>query len=263
MLDEGEPADNALDNGFCIWITEADEKVFGFRLFRAYEKLLKEHGMKSGVENLKGSNFKGVKTIEEFYGFYVGKTLPKTNCEWLEIPDFYLAEATDGKVFFDNLGEFTRIRNYLLNDRPEDVRIKKLASALFYAAQSGQYNYSRCISHGEYVAAGLALSDFIKSAMNAAFLINRKYAPYYKWTFRALKGLENLSCIADPIEKLASAPYNEKENVALIENVCAAIIGKLVEFGYTQKTGDYLEPYAYKVNDLIIDGNLRNDPIML
>lgn len=30
---------------------------------------------------------------------------------------------------------------------PEDVRRKKLAARLIFMAQSGQYNYSRCLGH--------------------------------------------------------------------------------------------------------------------
>ena len=263
-FDDDLSTDHDFDAGFCIWITKEDEKDFGFRLFRAYEKLIKcVDGAKPQKKSFFGSDFKGVKTIEDFYGFYTGGKLPVTNAEWLGIPDFYLAEATNGKVFSDKLGEFTRIREYLKNDRPEDVRLKKLASALFYAAQSGQYNYARCIAHGEYVAASLALSEFVKSIMDAVFLLNRKYAPYYKWTFRALKSLDDLLQTADLLEKLQSAPYNDKENVIIIEKLCAMIIGHLVEYGYTQNKGDYLEAYAYAVNDLIMDGDLRNSPIML
>ena len=39
---------------------------------------------------------------------------------------------------------------------PEDVRAKKIGSCALKAAQSGQYNYARCIKHGEDGAAMLA-----------------------------------------------------------------------------------------------------------
>ena len=263
-FDDDTSRDHDFDAGFCIWITAEDEKEFGFKLFRAYEKLFKtSNAMRAKQKSLFGSDFKGVKTIEGFYGFYTGGKLPKSNREWLSIPDFYLAEATNGKVFFDNLGEFTRIREHLKNGRPEDVRMKKLASALFFMAQAGQYNYSRSLAHGENVAAAIAATDFVKSAMEAAFLLERKYAPYYKWTFRALKGLDGSSDIIAPIEKILSSPYDGNKNAELIESVCSSIAGRLIDDGYTQKKGDYLEAYAYAVNDLIIDGDLRNDPIMM
>lgn len=63
-------------------------------------------------------------------------------------PDSCLAAATNGEVFRDDLGEFSRIRQSFL-DMPQDVRLKKLAGHLIMAAQAGQYNFKRCISHGE------------------------------------------------------------------------------------------------------------------
>ena len=120
--------------------------------------------MKSQDKSLFGSDFRGVRTIREFYAFYVGSRLPETNADWLAIPDHYLAEATNGRVFDDPLGEFTRIRREIASGMPRDVRLKKIAARCALMAQSGQYNYSRCLAHGEEGAALLALSEFVKNA---------------------------------------------------------------------------------------------------
>lgn len=250
---------------FNMWITDDDDKLFGFKLFRAYEKLPKTfEGYTASQKSARGGNFRGVQTIENFYAFYLGgKGLPKNNFDWLSIPDYALAEATNGKVFVDKLGEFTRIRKVLLSERPQDVRLKKLASELFYMAQYGQYNYSRCMRHGETVSAGIALAEFIKSAMKAAFLLKDKYAPYYKWTFRALKELDGFCDLAPLIEKMQVSPADQWQNETLIEAVCCKIKDYLIEYGYVGNKGDYLESYAYAVNDLISDGELRNTPVML
>ena len=263
-FDDEVSTDHDYGAGFCIWIPKADDQKYGFRLFRAYSELPREYmGVSVKEKSAFGSGNVGVHTIEDFYDAYTGGRLPENNVDWLLTSDADLAEATNGKVFCDNLGEFTRIREYLLNGRPEDVRLKKLASALFYMAQAGQYNYTRCIKRGERVAASLALTEFVKRAMNAAFLLNRKYAPYYKWTFRALKGLDELSDMAVDVEKLQAAPYDADENARIIEKICAAVVDHLVDYGYVQRKGDYLEPYAYAVNDLIRDGDLRNTPVTI
>lgn len=67
---------------------------------------------------------------------------------------------------------------------PEDVRLKKLAARLAVMAQAGQYNYPRCLRRGELVAAQLALAAFMDAAMSAVYLLNRRYAPFYKWRHR-------------------------------------------------------------------------------
>lgn len=262
-FDDDVSRDHDFEPGFCLWITEEDERAFGFRLFRAYGRLPREFdGVKVRNKSLFGSDFKGVHTIGQFYSFYVGNRLPETNAEWLSIPDFYLAEATNGQVFDDPLGEFTRIRRYL-TDRPEDVRLKKLGSAVFHMAQLGQYNYSRCLKHGERAAAALALANFCKSAAQAVFLLNRAYAPYDKWLFRGMRRLPLLGKEAGTLDALLAAPLDEAANQSRIEALCAALATVLREQGLAACTGDYLEPYAYEIGENIRDGALRNSPVML
>ncbi|MCI8894313.1 MAG: DUF4037 domain-containing protein [Lachnospiraceae bacterium] len=263
--DDAVSRDHDYEPGFCLWLTEEDEREFGFRLFRAYSKLPREyHGVKNQNRSVLGSQFKGVHTIGEFYTFYTGcEGAPRTMEQWLSIPEFYLAEATNGEVFDDPLGHFTRIRQEILTGRPRDVRLKKLASSLFYMAQAGQYNYSRCMAHGERGAAALALSEFVKNAASAVFLLNDVYEPYYKWVFRAMKELPVLGDCALQLEELLSASCDAEKNKAIIEALCSRLIQVLVEQGLAEPAGDYLEPYAYGVNDRIGDGILRNQPVML
>jgi len=262
-FDDAVSRDHDFEPGFCLWLTEADERAFGFRLFRAYSKLPKAFdGVEIKQKSLFGSDFKGVHTIRHFYSFYVGEHVPQSNEEWMAIPDFYLAEATNGQVFADPLGEFTRIRQALLS-RPEDVRLKKLGSSVFYMAQLGQYNYSRCLQHGERAAAAVALADFCRHAAQAVFLLNRAYAPYYKWLFRAMGRLPLLGERADSLAALLAAPMDEKKNVPIIEDVCGKIAQALRAQGLAACTGDYLEPYAYEIGEHIRDGALRNSPVML
>lgn len=90
-------------------------------------------------------------------------------------------------MFEDSLGEFSRIRAALAEYYPEDVRIKKIAARAAGMAQSGQYNYGRCMCRGDTVAASLALNEFVRQAMSMLYLLNRRYAPYYKWMFRGLR----------------------------------------------------------------------------
>lgn len=257
--------DHDFEPGFCLWLTEEDERDFGFRLFRAYRRLPDEFmGIKIKEKSALGSDTKGVHTIKEFYSFYTGSAVsPKTLEEWMSVPDFYLAEATNGEIFSDPLGEFTKIREQLKNGRPQDVRLKKLASHVFYMAQTGQYNYERCINHGEKAAAATALADFAKHTARAVHLLNNAYAPYYKWLFRSMKELPILGNLSNDLEKLLSAPYNSDENCALIESIAQSVIKELTEQNLSNLYDNYLEPYAYCITSRITDGNLRNAPVML
>ena len=258
-FDDEISKDHDYEAGFCLWIDEEADKEFGFKLFRAYRRLPKEYEeVKMQEESVLGSKFKGVHTIKEFYSFYTGTgDVPETLDHWLSIPDFYLAEATNGLIFSDPQGEFSRIRGGLMH-RPEDIRLKKLAECLFAMAQCGQYNYGRCIDHKQYAAAATTLSDFAKYAAEAIYHLNKAYAPYYKWLF---KGLENLSILSDLnpfFYELMQEPYNQEKNFVIIEKISTAIIAEIKNQDLSNRSDDYLEPFAYDVMSHINDSNLRN-----
>ncbi|MGN0453194.1 MAG: DUF4037 domain-containing protein [Ruminococcus sp.] len=264
-FDDELSKDHDFEPGFCLWLTEEDDRLFGFKLFRAYQKLPKEFmGVKVQDTSLFGSASKGVHTIKEFYSFYTGTgEAPKTLSEWLSIPDYYLSEATNGEVFADPLGEFTAIRKKILTGMPEDVRLQKLASAVFNMAQAGQYNYKRCLLHGEKTAAGIALAKFAESTAHAVYLLNRAYMPYYKWAFRGIEKLPLLSGVSEILETLLFEPYNSERNLPLIEETAMQIADEIRNQGLSDRREDYLEPYAYCIKNRIKDSNLRNSPVML
>lgn len=56
----------------------------------------------------------GVFSIESFYYRYTA-SIPFlwTIRPWLKLPENHLATATNGQIYFDNYGEFTRIRKHL------------------------------------------------------------------------------------------------------------------------------------------------------
>ena len=180
--------------------------------------------------------------------------------QWLSLPDFALAEAVGGEIFDDRYGEITAIRKRLRR-RPSDIRFKKLAGQLLMMAQSGQYNYNRCLRHGETAAAQLAVTEFVKSTMAAVFLINDEYQPYYKWSFRAMRALPKLSLEAELLEYLLTTDNEEEtrgEKYAVIESIAADVAKELHEQGLVGTADPDLEKRAYEVNGRIADPQIRN-----
>lgn len=261
--DDEVSKDHDYEPGFTIWLTEEDEKNYGFKLFRAYSKLPKEFmGVKLNNSSYNGTTH-GVQTIEDFCRFYLGsKEVPKSLDQWLYIPDFYLAEASNGEVFIDNLGKFTSIRKEILN-RPEDVRLKKLSSEVFLMAQTGQYNYKRCIDHNEIGSAILSLNDFVKHACSVIYLLNNVYEPYYKWVFKKMDELTLLKDLKEKLLSLLTNPTNFNDNFELIEYISIKIIEELKNQKLTTLNISYLEDHAYQIRDRIKDNNLRNSSIVL
>ena len=252
-FDDELSRDHDFGVGFCLWLTDEDYDKYGFRMSRAYTKLVREHG---GTTDVNGGMFvgKGVHTVNEFYAYYIGNRLPETDFEWMAIDDEYLAEATNGRIFCDTYGLFTDIRNKLFA-RPNDVRLKKLACALLAAAQSGQYNLPRCLARGEYVAASQALAGFVDSAIGAAYLLCGKYKPYYKWAHRGLSQLpvlNELSALTDSLVRMSL-----EQTPPLVENICAVLQQAVRDMGLSDRTDNFLEGYAYCVNDKIRNVNLR------
>ncbi len=179
-FDDEISRDHDFGAGFCLWLTEEDNELFGFQLARAYGRLPRLYmDFEKGKTNSYGTARYGVKTISDFYLPLTGrKGAPETLHDWLYIPEHALAAATNGCVFRDNLGEFSRIRNEIKNGMPEDIRLKKLAARAALMAQSGQYNFSRCLAHGENGAAALASVEYARNTASLVFLIMGDYAPF-------------------------------------------------------------------------------------
>ena len=251
-FDDEISADHDFSNGFYIWLTDDDDIKYGVALARIYRECVDPPSKKSAAPRPRG-----VITIGDFYARYTGRRgLPEGALEWLYLPESALAEATNGKVFFDGIGEFSAIRSALADGMPEDVRKKKLAARLLTMAQAGQYNYSRCLSHGERGAARLALSEFASAAISAIFLLNGRYAPFYKWSLRAMRGLFELSHLEAKLTALL-CEANEQTCAALVEDICAAVAAHLRQAGLSQSHSDYLEAHAYEVFNSIRDRDLR------
>ena len=263
-FDDEVSRDHDFEPGFCIFLPGEDvvDRKQAFSLERAYAKLPKEfRGFWRQTLAPVGGARHGVLRTAEFFAEKCGRPDGGlTTAQWLAVPEQALAEATNGEIWYDGCGEVTRIRSELA-EFPEDVRRKKLAGYLLLMAQAGQYNYRRCLAHGETAAAQLAVIEFAQSATSVIFLLNGRYQPYYKWSFRALRALPVLSLDAELLEFLITTDNdgeNAEEKYDTIESIAADVIDELIDRGLTQAICGDLEKHAYSVNDGIEDAGLRN-----
>lgn len=264
-FDDEISRDHDFELGFCIFIPGEDivDRKRAFQLERAYSKLPVEYvGIKRLPVSPVGGNRNGVIRTADFYLKAVGSPDGKLSTEqWLRIPDYALAEAVNGEVFFDDYGEFSEIRERLIF-MPDDIKLKRLAGNLLIMAQSGQYNFTRCLKHCEPEAAQLACVEFVKAAMKVNFILQDRYMPYYKWSFKALHQLFGTEKLADRLSFLLFGD-NRDENVAeqkyyTIEEIAADVIASLQDKNLTKAICGDLEKHAYSVNDKIADGTVRN-----
>ncbi len=257
--DDETSRDHDFEPGFCIFLP--DKNIISerqeFLLERAYAKLPKEYcGVIRQRISPVGGNRHGVKRTADYFLSAVGEPNGELSVEaWLHIPDFALAEAVNGEIFFDNYGEFVAIREKIQH-MPEDILLKRLAGNILIMAQAGQYNFQRCLKHNEPEAAQLACNEFINAAMKTAFLLNGKYMPYYKWSFRALREIDN--SLAKNLSLLLVSKKSAEEKYEIIEEISSFFILELQKKEITKEICPDLEKHAYSVNDMIKDGSIRN-----
>ena len=264
--DDELSCDHDFEPGFCIFIPDDLDSKTVFALERAYSALPQEFcGYKRSRVGAVGGNRHGVIKTSRFFEDKTGTPDGVMSLvDWLTVPEYALFEATNGEVFEDNLGELSKIRERL-SYYPEDVRLKKLAGNLLIMAQSGQYNFNRLLTRGETAAAQLAVFEFVKSAMSVIFLLNKKYMPYYKWSFRALREMPVLGDTAKLFEYLLTSKNSENEGYKkgiLIERLCADIAREVRRENLVPKYDNELERVSYTVNDKIKDPDLRNSHIL-
>ncbi len=265
--DDAVSRDHDFDAGFCLFVTQNDYDIFGFRLERAYEKLPREYmGLTRGLLSPVGGARRGVIVIEEFCRKFFGMpTAPKTNRDWLYLPSSSLAAAASGALFADPLGVMSEIRAVISRGYPEDVLRKRLAGHLILAAQAGQYNYPRAIRREDRGAAQLSIFEFVRHAVSAIYLLNRRFEPFYKWAFRGLRELPLLGDMAELLLlllELDNTPAHAEAKRESVEYIAGELAAALRESRLSDAAGAELEGHAYAVQNGIADSALRNSHIM-
>ena len=267
-FDDAVSQDHDFEPGFCIFLPEEEllDRRTEFQLERAYAALPKEFlGFSRPKLSPVGGNRRGVIRLGDFLEARTGSRDGTLSLDrWLRLEEQYLAEIVNGELFWTGDGTFAALRERL-SRQPADVRCKKLAGNLLLMAQAGQYNYGRCLAHGEPAAAQLAAGEFVRHAIAVIFLLNERYLPYYKWQFRALRQLPLLAGEAETLELLLTTDNGREMARAkqdLMENLASAIIAALQDQNLTEAVCGDLEKHAYSVNDRISDPALRNAHIL-
>lgn len=267
-FDDAVSQDHDFEPGFCIFLPEEEllDRRTEFQLERAYAALPKEFlGFSRPKLSPVGGNRRGVIRLGDFLEARTGSRDGTLSLDrWLRLEEQYLAEIVNGELFWTGDGTFAALRERL-SRQPADVRCKKLAGNLLLMAQAGQYNYGRCLAHGEPAAAQLAAGEFVRHAIAVIFLLNERYLPYYKWQFRALRQLPLLAGEAETLELLLTTDNGREMARAkqdLMENLASAIIAALQDQNLTEAVCGDLEKHAYSVNDHIADPALRNAHIL-
>lgn len=256
-FDDEVSRDHDFEPGFCLFLPgeEIVSRRDEFLLERAYAKLPEAFmGLKRSRLSPVGGDRHGVIRADRFFEEHTGRADGKLSLtDWLHLPDYALAEAVNGDIFRDDSGFFTRIREGLVP--PPDAVNKKLAGAFFLMGQAGQYNYARCLRHGEGGASHLAADTFVRASLQAAHLLSGRFLPYYKWAFRSLRSLPEGEALA---EKLEAVLTGNSDTEKIIEDVCQTLARQAKRRDAALPDGNEMERLAYAVNDRIREESVRN-----
>lgn len=263
-FDDDYSRDHDFGPSFCIWLEGPDYLQCGREVQNVYDALPGTFGdYPARTVTAHGKGRVGVLCTQVWYARYTGFAKgPRTPEEWLRTPEFSLATAVNGEVFHDPAGRFTEIREYLKQGYPEDIRLKRIAARASTMAQAGQYNYMRCLKRGDGIAAGLALAEFVRAGLSMLYLLNRTYAPYYKWLYRGARELKILPRACGLFGRLTEAGDGE-EKAELIERICLLVGGELRRQGLSEETDPFLEAHCGQILDHIQEQRIRNMPVMI
>jgi hypothetical protein len=249
--------------GFCIWLNQCDYRLFSQDIEEALQKLPAGFkGFSSRNSSIWGEKRVGVFETGDFYSTFIGLTrIPETNDEWMSIPENNLAACTNGRIFHDPFGEFTSLRNSLLDFYPEDVRLKKIAARCMSSGQSGQYNFPRCCKRKDFFAAQYAETKFCSDIISIVFLFNRKYSPFYKWMHRALPDLKLLGTwMFHMISKLVTIrDITVKEEI--IEEMSLALIETIRNSDLSSSNSTFLADHGPEILTRIQDPILKSKDV--
>lgn len=201
--------------------------------------------------------------VEDFYKYYtLYEKGPLTLKEFRKVPQDLLSVATNGKIFEDNYGKFSYIRQRLLAYYPKDLVLKKLAYLCNKIAQSGQYNYQRCLKRNNLMGAQIALSEFLQYYCEFIHLINKKYMPFYKWQYRSLKSLHLLGeyTCSKMDDLLSYSDISESlQKIDIIEEMCEKLVGYLNKANLSNLNANFLKYHSSEIVKKINDEELKNE----
>ncbi|MBE6014427.1 MAG: DUF4037 domain-containing protein [Lachnospiraceae bacterium] len=257
--------------GFCMWLNDDDYREIGGILQHEYELLVENYG--DGGMNLHHVALRrGVFTVRDFYRSIM--QIPEATIEklmsgedlntedWINMKEEHMATVTNGEIFFTGDGIFQRVREALLRYYPDRIWRMNLAHEVHIFSQSGQYNYPRMMARGDYVTATICLSRALTSAMKIFYLLNKSYAPYYKWRRRGLENFGNTAEALKIMDKIAVSPMqaeawsgdynpyvlNRGDNIVLdIEDLALEILNLMKDMGLVDGENTFLDIYCDRI----------------
>lgn len=179
-------------------------------------------------------------TVDEFFSYVTSFASPPTqDRQWLLITDEALCHATNGEVFHDPTGDFTRRREAFAYFPDSVWRFKLAGRAMRIGVQ--RYHMTRLMAHGEEVAADLMLSEGLREVFHFICLINKRYAPHDRWLHWVARRLPVLAGDINPLVTSIRETMDMGRRLSLYTEIMNMLRDYVYENGLATR-GDY--PWA-------------------
>lgn len=175
-------------------------------------------------------------TIHQFFEYFLGTAqLPESNLDWLGLCETDLNHVTGGVVVIDGPGELTR-RRHILAYYPEPVWMKRIADwCMYITGRDAPYNLYRVAKRDDHLTGAIYKALYLKQAMEMAFMLNRRYAPYTKWLNRTFRALPRFASDMAPMIDAIAAETDMKKNVIQMIDLNYVIANAIAELGLARK----------------------------
>lgn len=150
--------------------------------------------------------------------------LPRSDVEWLAIPEEEILHVTNGAVWHDPSGEFSQARAFFAAGYPEPVRRRRVAHWCRYFSGMGTYALKRALLRDNDFYAATAFGKALRWGVQLAFLLDGAYFPYDKWLMAYLERLPRLGAPLLPLVTEAARLSTSWERKLLLLDQMADIL---------------------------------------
>ena len=158
--------------------------------------------------------------------------LPRTDREWLQVPEEDILHVINGEVWHDPSGGFSAIRRGFDDYYPDPVWRRRIAHWCRYFSGMGTYALKRAILRRNDFYAATAFGKAIRWGVQLAFLLDRRYFPYDKWLMAYFARLPRLYAPLAPLVDEAVLPATSWERKLILLDAMADVLdGALVADG--------------------------------
>jgi len=171
-----------------------------------------------------------------------------TTDAWLATPQQLLLEATGGRVFRDDSGELTNIRE-MLSWYPENAWLWMMAAQWGRLGDEESF-IGRTAEIGDELGSRLVVTRIAQDAVRLCFLQERQYAPYGKWLGAAFTRLDAAEDVGPRLHSvLAAADFAGREEALM--QLYETMARRHNALGVTAALSTATGPFQVGINDAV------------